>query len=45
MVENRGGIPLDPTPNYDCHILKSGTIDMAVQSPQYAFECTQVMLL
>jgi len=42
MVENRSGTPLEPSPNYDCHLLKTSNIDMSAASPQYVYECTQV---
>ena len=41
-LENRSGAPLDPSPNFDCHLLKTGNIDMSSMSPQYVYECTQV---
>ena len=43
MVENPGGEPLDPTPNYDCHVAKSSNIPPSA-SPQATFESTQVRI-
>lgn len=45
MVENRSGTPLEPSPNFDCHLLKTLSIDMSAASPQYVYECTQVRRL
>ena len=28
MVENRGEVQLDPTPNFDCHVSKTANVDM-----------------
>lgn len=44
MVENRSGTPLEPSPNFDCHLLKTLSIDMSAASPQYVYECTQLYL-
>lgn len=42
MVENRVGEPLEPTPDFDCHLSKNVNIDMASVSLQEAYESTQV---
>jgi hypothetical protein len=42
MVENRGEIPLDPTPNFDCHISKTSSVDPSQVGMKQAFESTQV---
>ena len=45
MVENRGEMQLDPTPNFDCHVSKSANIDVMTVTPQHAYESTQVSAL
>ena len=42
MVENRGEIQLDPTPNFDCHVSKTANVDVLVTGPLNAYEATQV---
>ena len=42
MVENRGEVQLDPTPNFDCHVSKTANVDVLVTGPFFAFEATQV---
>lgn len=42
MVENRVGEPLEPTPDFDCHLSKNVNVDMASVSLQEAYESTQV---
>ena len=42
VTETRGGPPLEPTPNYDCHVSKAANIDLSSVSLQLAFESTQV---
>ena len=42
MMENRGAEPLDPTPNYDCHMSKQATNVDNSWSQQLAYESTQV---
>ena len=42
MAENRSGEPLDPTPDYDCHIPKSVNINLKTMSSEEAYEASQV---
>ncbi|XP_064633253.1 uncharacterized protein LOC135491368 isoform X3 [Lineus longissimus] len=44
MVENRGEIPLDPTPNFDCHISKTTSIDPSQVGMKQAFESAQLYI-
>lgn len=43
MVENRVGEPLDPTPDFDCHLSKNVNVDMTTVTIQEAYESTQVL--
>jgi len=45
MVENRTSDPLDPSPDYDCHMSKSHNVDLQSVTPLEAFESTQVSVL
>ena len=42
MVENRGEMQLDPTPNFDCHVSKNANVDVLATTPLNAYESTQV---
>ena len=42
MTENHSGMPLDPTPNYDCHISRNSNVDLSSMPPAAVFESTQV---
>ena len=42
MVENRGEVQLDPTPNFDCHVSKTANVDMWAAGPLQGYESTQV---
>ena len=45
MAENYGETALDPTPQFDCHISKNASFDLAAISHQAAFDSSQVSSL
>ncbi|ESO09159.1 hypothetical protein HELRODRAFT_190733 [Helobdella robusta] len=44
LMADRSNILLEPSPNFDCHMLKASSIDANVTSHADLFECTQLYM-